>query len=167
MSRFHQDEHNYERENRSVITRTTDGLIRFWNDSAEKLYGWRKEEALGKVSHDLLQTDFPKPLKEIESELVRNGRWEGVLFHTTRQGDRLAVESRWTLDPALEPGTVVESNMRSTEPGARPDLHPIETRAGEPLKKPSEDEISDKLGGFANFVLGTAALFCLLISTYV
>ncbi len=52
--------------NDSVMTRTLDGKINFWNRRAEQLYGWSKEEAIGKVSHDLLQTQFPKPLAEIK-----------------------------------------------------------------------------------------------------
>jgi PAS domain S-box-containing protein len=60
--------------NESVMTRTMEGIINFWNRSAEELYGWGKEEAVGRISHDLLQTQFPKPLKEIESNsLKRDG----------------------------------------------------------------------------------------------
>ena len=88
----------FEHTNDSVMTRTMEGIINFWNHSAEQLYGWRKEEAIGKVSHNLLKTQFPKPLEEIESELVRNGRWEGKLVHTTRDGSRVVVESRWSLE---------------------------------------------------------------------
>src|SRR5262245_23188095 len=95
---FQQPEQLFELVNDSVMTRTMEGIIAFWNHSAEQLYGWRKEEAIGKVSHSLLQTQFPKPLAEIESELVQNGRWEGKLVHTTRGGGRVVVESRWTLD---------------------------------------------------------------------
>ena len=95
------------------MTRTMEGRINFWNHSAEELYGWRKEEAIGRVSHDLLQTQFPKPLEEIESELVRNGRWEGKLVHTTRDGGRVVVESRWTLELKGQSGALVEINTRS------------------------------------------------------
>ena len=56
------------------MTRTMEGRINSWNRSAAELFGWKKEEAIGRISHDLLQTQFPKPLEEIESELVRNGR---------------------------------------------------------------------------------------------
>ena len=108
-------EYFFELVNDSVMTRTMEGIINFWNHSAEKLYGWRKEEAIGRVSHDLLQTQFPKPLEEIESELVRNGRWEGKLVHTTRDGGRVVVESRWTLDLKGQSGAVVEINARSTD----------------------------------------------------
>jgi PAS domain S-box-containing protein len=100
----------FESINDSVITRTIDGKISFWNRSAEQLYGWRKEEAIGRLSHDLLQTQFPKPLEEIESELIRHGRWDGKVVHTTRDGGRLVVESRWSLDINRQSGVVVEVN---------------------------------------------------------
>ncbi len=74
-----QHEYLFDLVNDSVMTRTIEGKINFGIDAAEELYGWRKEEAIGKVSHDLLQTQFPKPLEEIKSELVQNGRWEGKL----------------------------------------------------------------------------------------
>ena len=104
MNSLQQNEDLFERLNDCVMTRTMDGRINFWNRSAEDLYGWRKEEATGKVSHSLLRTDFPKPLEEIESELIRTGRWEGKLVHTTRDGGRVAVQSRWTLDLTEQPG---------------------------------------------------------------
>ena len=92
-----------------------DGRINFWNRSAEELYGWRKEEAIGQVSHDLLHTQFPKPLEEIESELVQNGQWEGKLVHTSRDGARVAVQSRWILDLTEQAREVVEISARSTD----------------------------------------------------
>src|SRR5262245_3536644 len=96
--------------NESVMTRTVEGRISFWNRSSEKLYGWRQEEAVGKVSHSLLQTQFPQPLEEIEAELIRNGRWEGTLVHTTRDGGRVVVKSQWTLGLNGRAGAVVEVN---------------------------------------------------------
>jgi PAS domain S-box-containing protein len=100
VTSFQQHGDYLELVNDSVMTRTLDGRISFWNHSAEKLYGWRKEEAIGKVSHHLLQTQFPNPLEEIESELVRTGRWQGELVHTTRNGAQIVVQSRWILDLA-------------------------------------------------------------------
>jgi PAS domain S-box-containing protein len=108
-------EHEYVFDllNDSVMTRTIDGRINFWNHRAEELYGWRKEEAIGKVSHNLLQTQFPKPLGEIDSELIQTGRWEGKLVHATRDGSRVVVQSRWVLDLQRQSGPVVEINARS------------------------------------------------------
>jgi len=92
------------------MTRTVDGTINSWNPGAEQLYGWRKEQAIGKVSHNLLRTEFPEPLAKIDAELEKNGRWEGKLIHVTRDGRRVVVESRWLLDRQAHPGSVVEIN---------------------------------------------------------
>src|SRR5262247_470532 len=110
-----QHQHFFELVNDSVMTRTMEGRINSWNRSAAELYGWRKEEAIGRVSHELLQTQFPKPLEEIESELVRNKRWEGKLVHTTRDGGRVVVESRWSWERSEQLGGLVEINTRSTD----------------------------------------------------
>ena len=103
--------------NDSVMTRTLEGRINFWNRRAEDLYGWSREEAIGRVSHNLLQTQFPKPLDEIVAELVKTGLWEGHLVHTTRHGGRVVVDSRWALDLKGQLcREVVEINTPSTKP---------------------------------------------------
>ena len=94
----------------SVMLRTLDGKINFWNPAAEQLYGWKKSEAVGRVSHDLLRTQFPEPLEQIDAELIKNGRWKGTLVHVTRDGRRVTVESRWVLERDKNRGAVVEIN---------------------------------------------------------
>lgn len=96
----------------TVIARGTNGLIRFWNRGAEKMYGWTQDEALGQISHALLRTQFPQSLDAIEAELIRHGLWEGKLVHARRDGMRIEVHSRWVLyDEEPRPGeTVIEIN---------------------------------------------------------
>jgi|GEM_PF-5330861 len=33
-----------------------------WNSGAQRMYGWKKEEAIRKISHQLLQSRFAQPL---------------------------------------------------------------------------------------------------------
>ncbi|MDP9478859.1 MAG: EAL domain-containing protein [Actinomycetota bacterium] len=74
-----------------------EGGIAYWNRGSEELYGFSKEEALGRLSHELLRTVHPVPLAEFEAMLEREGQWLGELEHTTRDGLRVTVESRQML----------------------------------------------------------------------
>ncbi len=82
----------------AIIVRDLEGHVRYWNHGAEELYGWSRAEALGKISHLLLQTEFPIPLKQMTAELHRTDRWIGELVHTKRDGQRITVLARKTLD---------------------------------------------------------------------
>ena len=161
-----QQENIFELANDSVMTRTMEGIINFWNHGAEELYGWRKEEAIGKVSHNLLKTQFPKPLQEIESELVRNGRWEGKLVHTTRDGGRVVVESRWCLEPKGQLGAVIEINSRSTDPEVRTGTYAVEIGRQEPLPASKLMKADDFLAKIANIVLSAGGILCLVVLSY-
>src|SRR5829696_231430 len=92
-------------------------VIRYWNRGAEELYGWTSQEAVGQVSHALTQTMFPAPLEQITAELLQEGRWEGELVHTRRDGSRVVVASRWTLQRDADGRSVaiLETNNDITE----------------------------------------------------
>jgi PAS domain S-box-containing protein len=96
----------------AIFVRSLEKKIIYWNRAAEKLYGWQKEEARGKITHELLHTVFPKPLPEIQAEVFEKGYWEGELIHTGRDGTPITVSSRWALrtDAAGKPLSILESN---------------------------------------------------------
>jgi PAS domain S-box-containing protein len=101
----------------TVFVRDMNDVITYWNRGAEALYGWSTDEAVGKISHHLTRTLFPAPLDEINGELLRTGRWEGELVHTRRDGIRVVVASRWSLqrDALGRPTAILETNNDVTE----------------------------------------------------
>ena len=81
----------------SVFVIDMDGMVLFWSRGAEVMLGYSKEQAAGKIAHDLLCTEFPQPFAEIRDQLVHVGHWEGDLIKTTRDGRRVVVAGRWAL----------------------------------------------------------------------
>ena len=86
----------------SILVHDPEGRIVYWNESAAQCYGWSKEEALGRVVHTLLQTQFSEPLERILDVVKRTGRWEGELVHTRRDGRRITIDSRWAIQRDAE-----------------------------------------------------------------
>jgi PAS domain S-box-containing protein len=80
-----------------VFVRDLASRVVLWGQGAQQLYGYSREEALGQSSHELLRSEFPVPLAEIEDTLKRQGSWEGELTHRTRDGSRMVVSSHWVL----------------------------------------------------------------------
>ena len=84
--------------NDAIFVRDAADRITYWNQSASALYGYSRGEAVGRVSHELLRTEFPEPLERISEQLHHDNRWNGELIHRHKDGDRIVVASRWALD---------------------------------------------------------------------
>lgn len=82
----------------AVLVRNPDDVITYWNLGAEKLYGFSRDEAVGKSSRELLETRLPVPLDQIQAKLRDKRYWEGELIQLTKDGREITVFSRWTLD---------------------------------------------------------------------
>ena len=81
----------------AIVVWRPDAGIETWNRGAEELYGFTASEARGRAVNGLLQTTYPRPWLEIESELRRRGHWEGELAQTARSGRRLVVSAKLQL----------------------------------------------------------------------
>ena len=83
--------------NDAIFIRKLDGTLCYWNEGAERLYGWSREEVMHQPLAKFVKTEYPLPLAQIEKTLLREQQWEGEIVHTRRDGDRVTVASRWTL----------------------------------------------------------------------
>ena len=101
----------------TVIARDHRDVITFWNRGAETLYGWRHDEPIGAVSHDLLGTVYPKGRQLTDDVLRSSGHWEGELVNTKRDGTQVIVASRWSMqrDDRGQPIGTLETNNDVTE----------------------------------------------------
>lgn len=101
----------------AILGRGMDGRINYWNEGATECYGFSREEALGRVSYELLATRFPAPLAEIEDRLLQTGRWGGELVQTRKDGSEIIVSSRWAVrtDAQGNPVQVLVINTDVTE----------------------------------------------------
>ncbi len=98
----------------AICVTDLDQRLLFWNKSAERLYGWPADEALGHNANELL-SQRGVALTALKT-LIQRGEWHGELEHTTRLGRRLVVESRWTLIRAGEtPKSILVINTDITE----------------------------------------------------
>jgi two-component system cell cycle sensor histidine kinase/response regulator CckA len=99
----------------AVIVWERNGAITFWNHGAERMYGYSKEEATGRVSHDLLHTTTSEGLGAVFEILATEGKWEGELVHSTRDGKRIVVESRMVQITERNRSYVLETNRDVSE----------------------------------------------------
>ena len=105
-----------EQAHDSLLTWPLGGAINYWSRGAETLFGYAREEALGRSSHELLHTDHPSGMAQIDAMLERDGQWKGELIQTTKDGRKLIVEALWTLAVDAEGNkTVLEANSNITE----------------------------------------------------
>lgn len=81
----------------AIFVRDMDGILLYWNSGAETLYGWHRQEVLGKPIHLILKTRFPVEFDEVQGVLARTGKWNGTLVQFTRDGQEVTVACRKAL----------------------------------------------------------------------
>ena len=101
--------------NEAIFARQLDSRIVYWNRGAEQLYGYTEEEAIGALSHELLETEFPKGWDHFGAALLEAGQWSGELRQKTKHGRCIDVESRFkVIDDRAGGSIILECNRDIT-----------------------------------------------------
>jgi two-component system, chemotaxis family, CheB/CheR fusion protein len=81
-----------------------------WNRGCEQLYGYSREEVLGKRKELLLQTGVPgSSFDALKAALLRDGNWSGELTQKAKDGRPLTVKSQLQLEEMDGRRLVLES----------------------------------------------------------
>ena len=103
----------------AIVVRGLDEKILYWNEGAERIYGWTAEEATGRTARELrLLSELNEAQFEKGQRAVRErGEWSGEMRQWTKSGAEITVESRWTLvrDDREEPQSILVINTDVTE----------------------------------------------------
>src|SRR5947209_3478518 len=103
----------------AIVVRGLDEKILYWNEGAERIYGWTAEEASGRTARELrLLSELNEAQFEKGQRAVREkGEWSGEMRQWTKSGAEITVESRWTLvrDDREEPQSILVINTDITE----------------------------------------------------
>ncbi len=86
--------HLLELTHDAIVVRDMEGRITFWNKGAEEMYGWSRDETLGEIVFDLLETEYPGGMDKAEVMRCSEGWWEGEVIQKARDGSRITVASR-------------------------------------------------------------------------
>jgi two-component system, cell cycle sensor histidine kinase and response regulator CckA len=81
----------------AILVQDLDDTIIYWNKSAERLYGWSSDEAIGQNALNLLFNYPPPEYAQAQGVLQQSGEWRGEMQQVTKDGREIIVESRWTL----------------------------------------------------------------------
>lgn len=80
----------------AILVLDTGGLIRYWNQGAERLYGWKAAEVIGKSPRKFLVGGDSAAWDQAVRNMESSDTWSGELNQQTKAGRSLIVESRWT-----------------------------------------------------------------------
>jgi PAS domain S-box-containing protein len=100
-----------------VVISDMESRVVMWSDGAREMYGFTREEAEGRVLHELLATEAGQPIEAIHAQLRAVGTWRGELHHCCKDGRRIVVTSRWALHRSASnaPAKILQVDADITE----------------------------------------------------
>src|SRR5258706_10610506 len=83
-----------ENVNDAVIGSDENSFIRFWNQGAERMLGWKAEEVLGRSGREILRSELINTDREVVLKiLAERGRWKGESIQYHKDGTPVIVEA--------------------------------------------------------------------------
>jgi len=100
----------------AILVRDLGDRIRYWNQSAERIFGWTAQEAVGQNAGQLLHRDGAQ-YGSAKKQVLEKGAWNGEMTAWAKRGRELLVEVRWTLVRDLHgnPKSILSVNSDITE----------------------------------------------------
>jgi PAS domain S-box-containing protein len=103
--------------NDAIVVRDLEDRITYWNQGAERLYGWSESQALGRHAAEIMDKPLSPELDQAHTALRTVGEWSGELRQIAKDGTELIVASRWKVvrDQADVPKAKLIINTDITE----------------------------------------------------
>ncbi len=100
----------------AILVCDLNDLVRYWNQGAERLYGWTAQEILGRNAAEVLFGRSPLFLAA-KQQVLDKGDWSGECGQIGKLGQEIVVNSRWTVvrDPDQGPESILILNTDLTE----------------------------------------------------
>jgi PAS domain S-box-containing protein len=100
----------------AIIVRDLNDNIIYWNNSAERIYGWKQEEAISKNASQLLNTELDSIERALQ-DVEKKGLWFGELHQVTKMQKSVIVESKWSIvrDEQGKPKSILTINTDITD----------------------------------------------------
>ena len=102
--------------NDAIYVRALDQTVTYWNAGAERLYGWSRNEALGRKIIELADVDHAA-FEAAQTAVLEHGSWSGELKHSSKTGKNQVAFCHWTLlrDEQDQPSEILAIHTDITE----------------------------------------------------
>jgi diguanylate cyclase (GGDEF)-like protein/PAS domain S-box-containing protein len=95
----------------AIVERDLQHRIIYWNQGAERLYGWSAAQAQGRQADTLMYGDNAT-FEHATTKVLTRGEWSGEISVRHQDGHTIEAEGRWTLvlDDKGRPESILEIN---------------------------------------------------------
>jgi two-component system cell cycle sensor histidine kinase/response regulator CckA len=104
-----------EQANEAIFVWDLETGIVEWNNGCEKLYGYQRDEVLGKFGFDILSSKVPMAREEFFEHLKKEGFWSGEITQVTKAGNKVYSDTTYQLIEFEGRRIVLQTNRDMTQ----------------------------------------------------